>query len=179
MIGLEDASAKAREFSRVSYLQLRAKHPRRAEKVKNVVSATVKTKLLKAEGEYDAAEQKRRSGGGAKDVDFTDVMSGSGSHEFEQVIEPNNRYEEYALKATEHSNLYSAHEQMDLLNNPHSVVDVKVAVPSLSKISYTETDDRAISAAFVSPETNVFSNSTAPNQICAEENTLKNSTAYR
>lgn len=58
--GLEDASAKAREFARVAYLQLKSKFPKRAEKLKAHLQVPIRIKLSKMEDEHDAAEGKRQ-----------------------------------------------------------------------------------------------------------------------
>ena len=59
-LGLEDASAKAREFARVAYLQLKSKFPKRAEKLKAHLQVPIRAKLTKMEEEHDIVERKKK-----------------------------------------------------------------------------------------------------------------------
>jgi hypothetical protein len=59
-LGLEDASAKAREYARVAYLQLKVKHIRRADKLKAHLQVPIRAKLAKMEEEHDLAEKKKK-----------------------------------------------------------------------------------------------------------------------
>lgn len=59
-LGLEDASAKAREFARVAYLQLKSKFPKRAEKLKAHLQVPIRAKLSKMEDEHDVVERKKK-----------------------------------------------------------------------------------------------------------------------
>jgi hypothetical protein len=76
-LGLEDASAKAREFARVAYLQFKSKHPKRAEKLKAGLTPTVRAKLAKAEEEYDNAEKRKKVPGSTRDADIGELVDSS------------------------------------------------------------------------------------------------------
>ena len=59
-LGLEDASAKAREFARTAYLQLRVKNLKRADRLKAHLQVPVRNKLVKVEEEYDLEEKRKK-----------------------------------------------------------------------------------------------------------------------
>lgn len=74
-LGLEDASAKAREFARVAYMQLKTKYSKRADRLKAHLQVPIRAKLAKMEDEHDAAEQKK-------------MMSSAQSVRCEEPVEP-------------------------------------------------------------------------------------------
>jgi hypothetical protein len=50
--GLEDASVRAREISRLAYLNLFQLHPKKSEKVKANINPSLRNRLIKAENDY-------------------------------------------------------------------------------------------------------------------------------